>query len=67
MAFLKKNHPIPPVSRVIEIIQKEPNFEFLKVFSTYFMSLKINAKTSVSRIIKDTKINQLQKEGEVKR
>lgn len=51
------------MSRVSEIIQKELNFKFLRVFSTYFISFKINGKTNVSKIIKDKKkINQLQKE-----
>jgi len=38
----------------------------LNVFSTYFISLKINGETNVSRVIKNTKINQLQEEAGVK-
>lgn len=51
------------MSRVSEIIQKELNFKFLRVFSTYFISFKINGKTNVSKIIKDKKKNQSTSEG----
>lgn len=48
------------MSRVSDIIQKKenlPHFKFPKMSSPFFILLKTNGKTYVSRMMKDAEIN----------